>query len=139
MNSKVVFFSGLLVVLSGVLISCTELKTRENVNVEQQLVTSGFKVNPANTPEKLAHLKTLSQNKLVAHEKDGTTFYIYADATNCQCFFWGTEMSYQSFLKLQNTQNLAAQDRMSANMDKEEYLDWSTMGYGMEGAGYGFF
>ena len=134
-----VIFRVLLLILSGVLISCAALNARKNTDTEQLLVTAGFKINAANTPAKLDHLKTLSQNKLVAHKKDGAAYYIYADAEDCRCFYWGTEESYQKFLKLQNKQNLAAQDRMSANMDKEEYLDWSTMGYGMEGAGMGFY
>ncbi|MEY3880676.1 MAG: hypothetical protein RIQ94_1472, partial [Pseudomonadota bacterium] len=140
------------IVLIGLLTSCAMMKIQETKDTEKLLTAAGFKMTLANSPAKMEHLKTLTQNKLVGHTKDGATYYIYADATNlvghtkdgatyyiyadatnCQCFYWGSDQSYQSFLKLQEQQNLTAQDQMSAEMDTQEKLNWDTMGYGMSG------
>jgi hypothetical protein len=126
-------------VLVGFLASCAMMSAQQAKDTEQLLAAAGFKMTLANTPAKMAHLKTLTQNKIVPHQKDGVAYYIYADATNCQCFYWGQEQAYQKFQELQVQQNLAAEDRMSAEMNEEEAMDWDTMGYGMGGDGMGFY
>jgi hypothetical protein len=126
-------------VLAGFLTSCAMMSAQQAKDTEQLLAAAGFKMTLANTPAKMAHLKTLTQNKIVPHQKDGVAYYIYADATNCQCFYWGQEQAYQKFQELQVQQNLAAEDRMSAEMNEEEAMDWDTMGYGMGGDGMGFY
>jgi hypothetical protein len=124
--------------LTLLLSSCAIMQAQQSKDTEKLLSAAGFKMTLANSPEKLDHLKTLTQNKLVAHTKDAVVYYTYADATNCQCFYVGSDKAYQSFLKLQEQQNLAAEDRMSAQMDSEENLNWDTMGYGMSGNSMGF-
>jgi len=126
-------------VLSGLLASCAMMSAQKTKDTEQLLAAAGFKMTLADTPAKMAHLKTLTQNKIVPHQKDGAAYYIYADATNCQCFYWGQDQAYQKFQQLQVQQNLAAEERMSAEMDQQEELDWDTMGYGMGGDGMGFY
>ena len=125
------------IILGILLSSCATMQAQQTKDTENLLSTAGFKMTLANSPVKMDHLKTLTQNKVVAHTKDGVVYYTYADATNCQCFYVGSEKSYQSFLKLQVQQNLAAEDRMSAQMDSEETLNWDTMGYGMSGDSMG--
>ena len=126
------------IVICTLLSSCAMLETQQIKDTEQLLVEAGFKMKLANTPAKLAHLKTLSQHKIVPHQKDGAVYYIYADATNCQCFYWGQESSYRNFLLLQEQRNIANEERMTAEMNEQEYLDWETMGYDMGGNGWGF-
>lgn len=126
------------VVLGGLLCSCAMLKAQQTKDTEQLLTEAGFKMKLADTPAKMAHLRTLSQNKIMAHQKDGSVYYIYADAANCQCFYWGKEQSYRNFLLLQEQQNIANEERMEAEMNEQEYLDWDTMGYDMAGNGMGF-
>jgi len=126
-------------VLGGLLASCATMSAQKAKDTEQLLVAAGFKMTLADTPVKMAHLKTLTQNKIVPHQKDGAAYYIYADATNCQCFYWGQAQAYQKFQQLQAQQNIAAEDRMSAEMNEQEEMDWNTMGYGMGGDGMGFY
>ena len=125
-------------VLCGLLSSCAMLETQQVKDTEQLLTEAGFKMKLADTPAKMAHLKTLSQHKIVPHQKDGVVYYIYADAANCQCFYWGQDQSYRNFLLLQEQQNIANEERMTAEMNEQEYLDWDTMGYDMGGNGMGF-
>ena len=126
-------------VLAGLLSSCAMMSAQKAKDTEQLLAAAGFNMTLANTPAKMAHLKTLTQNKIVPHQKDGAVYYIYADATNCQCFYWGQAQAYQKFQQLQVQQNLADEDRMTAEMNEEEFMDWDTMGYGMGGDGMGFY
>ena len=127
------------IVLGGLLSSCAMMEAQQAKDTEQLLAAAGFKMKLADTPAKMAHLKTLTQHKIVPHQKDGAVYYIYADATNCQCFYWGQDQSYQNFMQLQEQQNIANEDRMTAEMNQEEYMDWDTMGYGMGGDGMGFY
>lgn len=126
------------IVLAGLLTSCAMMKAQQTKDTEQLLAEAGFKMKLADTPAKMAHLKTLTQHKLVAHQKDGTVYYVYADATTCQCFYWGQDQSYRTFLQLQEQQNIANEERMTAEMNEQEYIDWDTMGYDMGGDGMGF-
>ena len=126
------------IVLGGFISSCAMLQAQQTEDTEQLLAEAGFKMKPAETPAQMAHLKTLTQNKIVPHEKDGVVYYIYADATTCQCFYWGRDQSYQNFLQLQDQQNIANDERMTAEMNEQEYLDWDMMGYDMGGNGMGF-
>ena len=73
--------------VSILLTACAAMKAEEATSKEQLLAAAGFKMQSADTPEKLAHLKTLTQQKIVVHEKDGINYYVYADATTCQCVY----------------------------------------------------
>jgi predicted MarR family transcription regulator len=119
-------------ILSGFLISCAAIKAQNAEDKEQLLAAAGFKMQLADTPEKLAHLKTLTQQKIVTHEKDGKNYYVYADATTCQCLYIGQDSNYQNFQQLQLQKNIAQEQQMSAEMNENASMNW-----GMWGPGYG--
>jgi hypothetical protein len=127
------------ILLSGLLASCAMMEAQQTKDTEQLLSAAGFKMKLADSPAMMAHLKTLTQHKIVPHQKDGTVYYIYADAATCQCFYWGRDKSYQRFMQLQEQQNIANEERMTAEMNEQEYIDWNTMGYEMGGDGMGFY
>ena len=127
------------IVLGVLLSSCAMLEAQQSKNIEHLLTEAGFKMKLADTPAQMAHLKTLTQKKIVPHEKDGMVYYIYADAATCQCFYWGRDQSYQNFLQLQDQQNIANEDRMTAEMNEQENLEWDTMGYDMGEDRMGFY
>ena len=119
-------------ILSGFLMSCAAIKAQNAEDKEQLLAAAGFKMQLADTPEKLAHLKTLTQQKIVTHEKDGKNYYIYADATTCQCLYIGQDSNYQNFQQLQIQKNIVQEQQMSAEMNENAAMNW-----GMWGPGYG--
>ena len=127
------------IALGGLLSSCAMMEAQQTKDTEQLLTAAGFKMKLADTPAKMAHLKTLTQHKIVPHQKDGVVYYIYADAATCQCFYWGWDQSYQNFMQLQVQQNIVDEERMTAEMNEEEYMNWDMMGYGMGGDGMGFY
>jgi len=67
---------------------------------EDLLGAAGFKVRPADTPDKVAHLNTLQPYKLVKRTKDGQPVYTYADPDYCKCFYAGSAQQYQEYQRL---------------------------------------
>jgi len=67
-------------------------------NVPDNMFTqAGFVVKFADTPAKLALLKTLPADKLVTRTKDGKTYFVYADPTGCICAYVGTAQAYRTY------------------------------------------
>lgn len=73
-------------------------------DTEQMLITAGFHMEPADTPEKEAQLKTFPPHTLLAQPLQaggsGTTGYVYADPDECHCVFVGDAKAYQTFARL---------------------------------------
>jgi hypothetical protein len=124
---------GASVALAGALLTaCAAMKAEEATGKEQLLAAAGFKMQLANTPEKLAHLKSLTQQKIVVHEKNGINYYVYADATTCQCIYIGQDANYQNYQQLQTQKNIAQEQQMTAEMNENAAMNWD-----MWGPGYG--
>ena len=79
---------------------CTTIEKTLARDSEQLLSASGFTMKLADTPEKLAHLKTLTQRKVVPHERDGKTYFVYADALYCGCMYVGNQEDYKRYKKM---------------------------------------
>ena len=128
------YFSRVILVMTiGVgLSSCRMMEEQQFHDKQPLLVASGFKMQLANTPEKLNYLKTLDQDaitkldntsdnvellnmltqyKLLPHEKKSEAYYIFVDVDNCKCFFWGLDQANENFLLLQEQQNIDINDR----------------------------
>jgi hypothetical protein len=77
----------------------------------------------------------VTQQKIVTHEKDGKNYYVYADATTCQCLYIGQDSDYQSFQQLQIQKQIAHDQKISAEMNENATMDWNIWGpgYGMNG------
>ena len=130
---KYCFSRAILVMTIGVgLSSCSMMEAQQFHDKQPLLVASGFKMQLANTPEKLNYLKTLDQDaitkldntsdnvellnmltqyKLLPHEKKSEAYYIFVDVDNCKCFFWGLDQANENFLLLQEQQNIDINDR----------------------------
>ena len=76
----------------------------------------------------MAKLETMTQRKLVPHEKDGKPFFVYADALECKCVYAGTEQAHQRFQQLAIQQKLANQEEMTAAMNEDAAMDWGGWG-----------
>lgn len=122
---------GALALLAAALITgCASMEADRARSTESLLAAAGFKVKLADTPEKLAHLKTLTQHKLVPHDKDGQVVYVYADATTCQCLYVGSEEAYQSYQRLALQKKIADDQRMAAEMNEDAAMNWGMWGPG---------
>ncbi len=91
--------------------------------MEALMIKAGFQVRRADTPERLAHLKTLTPLKLVRHDRAGTPHYVFADPEGCQCVYVGNEKAYQQYRKLaQESQTAAVQE--IAEADSRDTMQW---------------
>jgi hypothetical protein len=114
-----VLTAGLVLVLTG----CQAIGNEEAQSTEQVLAAAGFHMKEATTPQQVANLKALTQRKLVIHDQDGQTRYVYADADGCKCVYVGSEKNYDEFQKLSIKQEIA-QDNLDASMDWGMWGPW---------------
>ena len=90
----------LLALLATLVAGCSSIENSNAVTTERELAAAGFQMQMANTPERLAHLKTLPQRKLFPTRKDDNLVYVYADATSCECIYAGSETDYQQYQRI---------------------------------------
>ncbi len=91
---------------------------------ESLLSAAGFKMLPAETPEKLAHAQSLPQLKVKYFTgTDGTPHYWMADAQYCHCMYVGTEANYQQYKQMQFQAKLANEQNQSAQLQSQTAED----------------
>src|SRR5579871_5175262 len=92
---KTLLAPGLLLALA---IGCSTTHDTENM-----LSAAGFKMVPANTPERQAHLNSLPADKITPVQRNGVTYYTFADPKQ-NVLYVGQEPQYQEYqrLRLQN-------------------------------------
>src|SRR5271169_1484196 len=87
------------------------------VAVPNNLFTAaGFVVKYATTPEKRAILRSLPPDKLVRRMKNGTLYYVYADAARCNCAYVGTEQAYAAYQNAPNDPSLGGGNQQSNSL-----------------------
>ena len=87
---------------------------------ESLLSAAGFRMLPAETPEKLAHVQSLPPLKVKYFtDPDGTLHYWMADAQYCHCVYVGNEAAYQKYKQMQFQAQLAAEESRAAEMRAE--------------------
>jgi hypothetical protein len=115
----------------AVLIGCA---TRDTLQTQLDLGSSGFHWKIADTPERLKHLQSLPQKRVVRHKKDGGSFYYYADTKDCKCIYMGNEKAYQQYLRLlhekhvETRKDTAIDDVNLMGRDSAITVDWAVWG-----------
>ena len=110
-------------ILIMLLAGCAANQEQEAQEMEHLLIAAGFQMKLADTPQKLAHLKTLSQLEFIRHEREGKVNYLYADANECKCIYKGDEKSYQRFREFARQQKLAHDQHRGDDMQVGSGLD----------------
>ena len=64
---------------------------------ESRLTQAGFRKLSADTPAKISHLQTLPARTFVKRNRDGRTYYVYADPEYCKCLYVGTVEQYARY------------------------------------------
>ncbi|HEY7041193.1 MAG TPA: hypothetical protein VID28_20150 [Methylomirabilota bacterium] len=96
----------------------------QTLATQQLLAAAGFRKKVADTPEKLAHLETITPaRRLVTHRWDGRLYYVYADPETCKCLYVGSPDQYQAALERHTAnQQLVA---MQQHVVEDESVVWS--------------
>jgi hypothetical protein len=92
-------------------------------NTEQMLAASGFTMQLADTPEKLEHLKTLTQRKIFTQDRNGKPYFIYADADSCKCLYAGDEENYHKYQDLLMKQDITEETK-DASKNQGMWKPW---------------
>jgi hypothetical protein len=82
------------------LAGCAAMQRGEAQDTERLLAAAGFQAQQADTPEKLANLRTMPPRKLVSQSKGGNFEYAYADPDYCQCLYVGGPTEYAAYQRL---------------------------------------
>lgn len=117
-----------LIVVSGLVGGCAAIRKDEAQSQENLLVAAGFKARPADTPEKLAQLKSLPALKMQMRSQDGKVGYSYADPYNCKCLYVGGPSQYAEYRKLAVKQQIANEQMEAAEAEEDASLDWGMWG-----------
>ena len=80
-----------------VLASAPAAAQSSNLAIGMKLEDAGFKMREANTPEKMARLRSIPPHVFVPHRKNGVRYYVYADPTSCRCAFVGDETAMKTY------------------------------------------
>ncbi|HIF94326.1 MAG: hypothetical protein ABGX04_10020 [Myxococcales bacterium] len=109
-------------------LGCAAIQKSEAIRTERVLAAAGFQVKLADTPEKLARVKAMTQRKVQPHDKDGETYFVYADALECVCVYAGNQKAHQRYQRLALQQKLANQARQTAEMNQDAAMEWNEWG-----------
>ena len=93
---------------------------------ENLLSAAGFAVRPANTPARVASLRTLPANKVVQQTTGGTVRYVYADPLVCACLYVGDQAAFGRYRQEVFQRQLADEQAMTAQMNQSawDYGPW---------------
>jgi hypothetical protein len=95
---------------------------------EDLLAAAGFQVRPADSPHRVAAMKTLPPNKFVTRVRDGNLVYLYADPLDCNCVYFGNQQNWDAYKQEMFAKQLADQAQMTAIMNEEAW-DWGPWGW----------
>ncbi len=115
----------MIVAVAFSLTSCGGMQAQSKENL---LSAAGFQMKMADSPEKAAHLQSLTQQKLVPHQKNGRVYYTFANAKSGQLYV-GNAQNYQRYQQLAAQQRMAREEYMAAEMNEEEAMDWDMWGF----------
>ncbi|MEY2537350.1 MAG: hypothetical protein QOG67_1090 [Verrucomicrobiota bacterium] len=79
-----------------------------DTEVERALLTSGFKMRPANSPAQREQLRNLPDNQFTTVKQDGKSFYLYADKRENRLYV-GDHYAYRAFQGYMKNKHLREQ------------------------------
>src|SRR5215469_15432856 len=93
-------------------VGCSTTSQKENM-----LGAAGFKMVPADTPAKEAHLKTLAPDKITPVERHGTMYYAFPDPKHNELYV-GQQPQYEEYQKLRLQKQMANEQLETAQMNE---------------------
>jgi hypothetical protein len=95
---------------------------------EDMLAAAGFRLRPADTPQRVAALTALPPHRFVRRTVDGRVTYLYADPTVCRCLYVGGQEAYGRYRQNVFEQRIANEQAMTAQMNEDFMWDWGPWG-----------
>ncbi len=91
------------------------------VDRENLLSAAGFTALPANTPGRVASLRSLPPNKVVQQTRGDAVSYVYADPLVCACLYVGDQAAFGRYRQEVFQRRLADEQAMTAQMNQ---MNW---------------
>jgi hypothetical protein len=99
------------------------------VGVAARELAHGFQVRVANTPQRLAAMRTLPPHQFVTRVVNGSPVYQYVDPLVCKCVYFGTQQNWDAYRREVFAQQLANEAQMAAIMNQQAW-DFGPWGWG---------
>lgn len=109
------------------LAGCAAIERAEKNSTEQLLSAAGFRILPADTPQKQAKLAELTPNKIARQIRGGQVYYLFPDDAN-QFVMVGDQAAYSKYQSLVVQQQISDQNLMAAQMETMPGM-WGGWGY----------
>ena len=103
--------------------SVERLSSQQHTAANNLFTAAGFVVRYADTPQKLAHLRRLPADKMVARSRNGKTYYVYADPIICECAYVGTPEAYRAFQSGVGSTGGTGESRFDAAVEEAQDQD----------------
>ena len=112
-----ILFYALIAAISAALAGCGSIQPppptpeQQAEQLEPMLAAAGFRMLPADTPERQQQLESLLPLQVLYYVgKTGTLHYYMADPSYCKCMYVGSEENYQQYEKMKLNQQLQAKE-----------------------------
>lgn len=92
------------------------------------LSAAGFKTRLADTPQRIASLKSLPANEFTVKNQNGQPVFIYADPTVCGCLYVGNQDAFSAYQQMVYQQKLVKEQEMTAMMNEQASFDFGPWG-----------
>jgi hypothetical protein len=123
-TSTIIFL--LIAAFSAALAGCGSIQPppptpeQQAAQLEPMLSAAGFRMLPADTPERQKQLESLLPLQVLYYVgKTGTLHYYMADPFYCKCMYVGSEENYQKYERLKLNQQLVAKEGEISRQDLE--------------------
>jgi hypothetical protein len=114
--------------LAVLLAGCAAIESRQAARTEDMLAAAGFRMIPADKPERIQALNTMKPRAIATVVRSKKTYYVYPDPTNCACLYVGQEPQYQAYKRLEIEKQMADEDMMAAEANRDAAMDWGIWG-----------
>jgi hypothetical protein len=116
----------LIAALAIALAGCTAIQKKQAAQAEQLLAAAGFEMQVADTPERLATLRSvLPQRKVFSVAATDAPRFVYVDADYCQCAYVGDQLAYERYQQMVIKQRRAAEQDMADQMGEDAATTWA--------------
>ena len=119
-----------LMAITGLALSAAGCASQQQLvsQKEDLLAAAGFQVRVADTPQRLAAMKSLPPNKFVTRVVNGQLTYQYADPLVCRCVYFGNQQNWGAYRQEVFAKQLADENQMTATMMQSSW-DWGPWGW----------
>lgn len=117
-----------MLIFVGVTASACVTTSNATQDKENLLSAAGFKIRLADTPERIASLKSLPPNEFTVQSQNGQPVFIYADPAVCGCLYYGNQDNFSAYQQMAFQQKLVKEQEMAAMMNEQAGFDFGPWG-----------